>query len=91
MLIAFRTFAVSVGKVISWSTPKGKVFFEGSTHDRKKGLQCRDCHSNVFTMKKGMNKMTMQDINDGKFCGACHNGSRAFKASDPANCSRCHA
>jgi c(7)-type cytochrome triheme protein len=41
-------------------------------------------------MKKGADKMTMADMNAGKFCGECHNGTKAFKTDDPANCAKCH-
>jgi c(7)-type cytochrome triheme protein len=40
-------------------------------------------------MKKGA-KITMADMNAGKNCGTCHNGGKAFKSSDPANCGKCH-
>jgi c(7)-type cytochrome triheme protein len=32
----------------------------------------------------------MKDINEGKFCGTCHNGTKAFSSKDPANCAKCH-
>lgn len=71
----------------------GKVTFSGKIH-ADKGLKCMDCHPKVFPMKgpgkEGTAKITMADINAGKFCGTCHNGEKSFKASDPANCGKCH-
>jgi len=67
----------------------GKVIFDGATH-AKAGKKCPDCHPKVFKMKKGADKMTMKDINAGKFCGTCHNGEAAFSAKDAANCKKCH-
>jgi c(7)-type cytochrome triheme protein len=32
----------------------------------------------------------MAEMNEGKYCGVCHNGQEAFKSSDPANCGKCH-
>jgi c(7)-type cytochrome triheme protein len=32
----------------------------------------------------------MAEMNAGKNCGACHNGEKAFKSSDAANCGKCH-
>jgi c(7)-type cytochrome triheme protein len=33
----------------------------------------------------------MNDINAGKFCGACHGeGKKAFSAKAPENCVKCH-
>jgi len=81
--------AVPPGKTADWSTSAGKVIFDGKVH-ADKGLKCSDCHVKIFKMKKGSTVMTMADINKGKFCGECHNGQKAFKSDDPANCSRCH-
>ncbi len=84
----------------AWSVPPGKtlefegggagkIVFDGKFH-ADKGLKCNDCHPKIFTMKKGSVKITMADLNGGKYCGQCHNGTRAFKTGDPANCARCH-
>ncbi|MBI5212538.1 MAG: cytochrome c3 family protein [Nitrospirae bacterium] len=66
----------------------GKVIFDGKTH-ADKGLKCNDCHTKIFQMKK-VAKITMADMNAGKNCGECHNGTKAFKSSDAANCAKCH-
>lgn len=81
--------AVAPGKSAVYETPMGKVTFDGKAHADAK-LKCPDCHTKVFQMKKDAGKMKMADINAGKGCGTCHNGEKAFKASDPANCSKCH-
>ncbi len=91
VLIAFSgsTFAVAPGKQVEYAGgPTGKVVFDGKAH-ADKGLKCTDCHTKIFPMKKGA-KITMADINAGKYCGVCHNGGKAFKSSDPANCEKCH-
>jgi c(7)-type cytochrome triheme protein len=48
-------------------------------------------------MKKGQDApLTMERMNNGQLCGACHNGKTAvkgkavFPVSDAANCERCH-
>ena len=81
--------AVSPGKTAEWDAPMGKVTFDGKVH-ADKGLKCLDCHSKIFKMKKGSTEMKMVDINAGKFCGECHNGTKAFAAKEPANCGKCH-
>ncbi len=68
--------------------PMGKVTFDGKTH-ADKGLKCPDCHPKTFEMKK-VAKITMADMNAGKNCGTCHDGKKAFKSSDAANCAKCH-
>lgn len=93
-LLAFALFfgstaAAPPGKVVEYAGgPTGKVTFDGKVHAGK-GLKCTDCHTKIFQMKKEA-KMTMADINAGKFCGTCHNGEKAFKSSDAANCAKCH-
>lgn len=82
--------AVPPGKSVEWN-PKdaGKVMFDGKAH-ADKGLKCNDCHTKVFQMKKGTAKMTMADLNAKKFCGECHNGTKAFSTSDKQSCGKCH-
>ena len=83
-------FAVAPEKKVEYPGEKspGKIIFDGKTH-AEKGLKCNDCHTKIFPMKKGT-KMTMADMNAGKYCGTCHNGGKAFKSSDPASCAKCH-
>ena len=89
-VLAVPAFAVPAGKTVEFAGGgAGKVVFDGKTH-ADKGLKCADCHPALFKMKKGADTITMKDINEGKFCGACHNGTKAFSAKDAANCSKCH-
>jgi c(7)-type cytochrome triheme protein len=48
---------------------------------------CDQCHPKLFSMKKGGSKMTMADMYQGKSCGACHDGKKAFTSME---CARCH-
>jgi c(7)-type cytochrome triheme protein len=91
LALAVSAFAVPSGKTVEFDGKgAGKVVFDGKVH-ADKGNKCADCHqSGLFKMKKGADTITMKDINDGKFCGACHNGTKAFSAKDAANCSKCH-
>jgi c(7)-type cytochrome triheme protein len=29
-------------------------------------------------------------MNEGKFCGTCHDGKKAFSVKAPADCVKCH-
>jgi c(7)-type cytochrome triheme protein len=91
MALASTSFAVAPGKTVEFDGKgAGKVVFDGKIH-ADKGNKCADCHqAGLFKMKKGADAVTMKDINEGKFCGACHNGTKAFAAKEPANCARCH-
>jgi c(7)-type cytochrome triheme protein len=89
-VLAVSAFAVPSGKTLEFEGKgAGKVIFSGKAH-ADKGLKCADCHPAIFKMKKGADAITMKDINDGKFCGTCHNGTKAFSSKDPANCAKCH-
>lgn len=51
--------------------------------------QCRVCHSELgFEMRAGATDVTMDEITEGRFCGACHNGDIAWSVD---NCDLCHS
>jgi len=50
--------------------------------------QCSDCHISTFPYKAGTIHRTMGEMEQGKSCGACHNGKDAFSSS--GECERCH-
>lgn len=50
-------------------------------------FKCSECHPKIWPMKKGVKKMKMEDMYQGKFCGACHNGKTAFEST---RCESCH-
>jgi c(7)-type cytochrome triheme protein len=58
-------------------------------------LNCESCHPKVFIPEVAANRMTMNEIRDGKYCGLCH-GVVAFPTNVidapnfRANCLRCH-
>ena len=91
MLSIGNVMAVPPGKTIEFASPMGKVAFDGKLH-ADKGAKCADCHTKpkLFEMKQGKDKITMKDMNEGKFCGACHDGKKAFSVKAPADCTKCH-
>lgn len=52
-------------------------------------FKCYVCHEAIFQMKAGANAVSMDAIQEGKFCGACHDGKTAF-AVGFETCQRCH-
>jgi len=83
-------FAVPPGQVVTWEGGgQGKVTFEGDEH-AEKGYKCDSCHPSLFQMKKGASRITMDSLNKGRFCGACHDGKVAFSTSNPQKCHECH-
>ena len=91
LTLSFSAYAVPSGKTVELDAKgAGKVVFDGKVH-ADHGIKCADCHqSGLFKMKNGADAITMKDINEGKFCGACHDGTKAFSAKDAANCAKCH-
>jgi len=90
VMFAGSAMAVPAGKTVDFAGgASGKVVFDGKVH-ADKGLKCNDCHTKIFKMKKGSDKINMTDMNAGKNCGTCHNGEKAFKSSDAGNCAKCH-
>ncbi|MFQ5899954.1 MAG: cytochrome c3 family protein [Thermodesulfobacteriota bacterium] len=49
-------------------------------------LDCKNCHDGIFNPTAGSNRVKMQEIIEGKWCGRCH-GRVAFPVAD---CTRCH-
>lgn len=67
----------------------GDVTFDHGKHLKQKDVVCKVCHPSAFKMKAGAAKITMSDINKGKFCGICHKDeAKAFGIKD--NCDKCH-
>ena len=68
--------------------------FSHKAHVTGAGLQCTDCHTGIFQMSAGTAKANGDfdkiSFGEGKYCGACHNGSMAFGIQDEAGCKRCH-
>lgn len=83
-------FAVGPGKVMEWEarTSPGKVSLDGKVH-AEKGIKCMECHTKIWPMKKGT-AMKMDEMNAGRYCGACHNGDKTFSTSKDADCTKCH-
>lgn len=73
--------------------PLKAVLFDHALHNKELGLACNECHMKLFAMKTGITveqaDFTMESMYNGKYCGACHNGSLAFGLK--GNCSKCHA
>ena len=89
-VLTVSAFAVPTGKTVEFDGKgSGKVVFDGKIH-ADKGLKCADCHPANFKMKKGVDVITMKDMEAGKNCGVCHNGTKAFEVKSPASCAKCH-
>lgn len=80
------------GGEIIYTKPLKAVLFSHKFHVEKIGLTCDMCHSGLFEMQalkvQENADYTMASLAEGKYCGACHNGSMAFVAN--SRCGSCH-
>ena len=65
-----------------------KVVFSHDFHVKEVGSTCQMCHPVLYITKEKDKSSTMAEMNQGKSCGACHNGKVAFTTK--GNCSKCH-
>lgn len=73
-----RTSTASGVKPVSFSHWAHRIFYT-----------CNVCHTELeFNMKVNTTEITQAEIEDGLYCGACHDGRRAFSAA--TNCAVCH-
>lgn len=80
------------GPEIAYEQPVKGVFFSHKTHVGDYGFSCDSCHDGIFDMMVGAayenGDFTMDSLYQGKYCGACHDGSMAFAAN--TQCASCH-
>jgi len=72
-----------------------EAVFSHKNHMEREHLRCTECHPDIFIMKVGKDAyqkgpLTMEQMEQGKYCGSCHNGVKAFSVSSPDHCDKCH-
>ena len=65
--------------------PERMVIFSHASHGQ--WLACSNCHPAIFAKEEGNAKITMDLIDEGKYCGVCHD---KVALAMPANCKGCH-
>jgi c(7)-type cytochrome triheme protein len=74
-------------------TSPGQVIFSHDKH-RRKVEKCTSCHMRDFKMKRGASgPITLEAKQEGKFCGACHDGKTKMDGVTvfPIDeCDKCH-
>lgn len=68
----------------------GRVTFRHGAHGGVTA-RCGECHPKLFAMRPAGTPLEKAAMFEGKTCGACHNGTKAFGVDDAAHCQRCHA
>ena len=91
VLTASMALAASHGGDIVFEKPVKGVIFSHKLHVEDKGLSCEMCHSRLFEIGRTTQEkadFVMESLYQGKYCGACHNGSLAFASN--TRCATCH-
>jgi len=65
--------------------PKRMVIFSHEVHTQ--WLTCTNCHNAIFRKEAGTAKITMDAIDEGKYCGVCHD---KVAIAQPSGCKGCH-
>jgi c(7)-type cytochrome triheme protein len=74
------------GDILFKDEDAGNVVFPHTAHIDMFG--CDDCHPDLFKAARGANKASMEDMENGESCGACHDGDSAFGVAE--DCESCH-
>ena len=88
MLSGSVAFAGVGGGDVTIKNKGGDTVFSHENHVAGAGLKCQDCHAKLYTNTKQHKAVTMKAMEQGKSCGACHNGKKAFSVKE--NCESCH-
>ncbi len=72
---------------INFSVAEGNALFSHELHSDI--YSCSDCHPDIFLPDRSQRPvLSMDEMVDGRSCGACHDGDTAFSVED--NCDSCH-
>jgi c(7)-type cytochrome triheme protein len=75
-----------VREIVFVDKDAGNVTFSHTSH---LGMyKCGDCHTRLFATARNRSKVSMQEMESGKSCGACHDGKTGFTVKE--NCASCH-
>ena len=88
ILTASPAMAMVGGGDITLKSKGGAVVFSHEAHVDGVKLACTACHDKLYTSGKQHKPATMKQMQQGKSCGACHNGKKAFSVK--GDCAKCH-
>ena len=66
----------------------GPVVFRHETHVSLNSDKCTACHPEPFSILGSRSKITHAEMDAGKSCGTCHDGTKASGVQD--DCFHCH-
>jgi c(7)-type cytochrome triheme protein len=71
--------------------PDSAVVFSHETHFALEDNRCTGCHPRPFKMLHPTHRTSHEEMNAGRSCGVCHDGTKAFGVRDAASCETCHS
>lgn len=87
-LSAAAVYAADGGEVSIKAGRGADAYFSHVVHGKGARLTCRDCHPKLYLDPQQHTKVSMKEMQKGKSCGTCHDGTRAFSVD--GDCARCH-
>ncbi len=91
VLACANAWAVVGGGDIRFPVPgMATVVYSHEDHVIKAKLKCTDCHYQIYTNHAQHKAVGMDGMRQGKSCGVCHNGTRAFSVASQKECGKCH-
>jgi len=69
----------------------GPVVFSHATHVEFSGGSCLGCHPSPFSILGRHRAISHEEMEAGRACGICHNGSDATGVDDADACMNCHS
>ena len=88
ILVSLGAARIGGGDIAFKGGMAGDAIFRHDTHAMDAGFKCTDCHDSLYVTKQKDKRVSMEQMQKGKSCGACHNGKKAFDVS--SDCSNCH-
>jgi c(7)-type cytochrome triheme protein len=70
--------------IVAMGKDRRQVSFK---HEKHASLNCRDCHSKLFQIRKGSTNIALETHQSPQYCFNCHNGKKEFSWN---NCTKCH-
>ena len=90
-VVASPAMAIVGGGDITFSAEgMPPVVYSHEDHVIKAKLKCTECHYHIYTNHAQHKAVGMEGMREGKSCGVCHNGKRAFNVASQQNCAKCH-
>jgi c(7)-type cytochrome triheme protein len=90
LLTSIALGRVGGGDIVFNPKKANPVTFSHDFHVKDLGLACQKCHPNPYITRDKDKPLTMAAMNQGKSCGACHNGKGGFSVKAKDKCGMCH-